>query len=111
MRDSDAHFAVVAREVFHFERTHATTALCVALAIALDLVAGRLLYGEARFPLTPVIIGLACSLLMNARATGVNERIAACSIMSQRPLLTLPMRAAWKMAYWAITLACSNMNS
>jgi Na+-translocating ferredoxin:NAD+ oxidoreductase RnfD subunit len=61
-------YAVVAREIFHFERTHLTTALCVLWAIALDLLLGALVYKKILFPLTPPIIGLASSLLLDARS-------------------------------------------
>jgi enediyne biosynthesis protein E5 len=61
-------YAIVARELFHFERPHTTTLLCVLWATALDASLGWFLYRRVAFPLTPAIIGLASSLLMNARS-------------------------------------------
>lgn len=62
-------YAVVAREIFHFERTHLTMLLCVTLAVLLDLLLGRLVYKATIFPLSAVIVGLASSLLLDARTS------------------------------------------
>lgn len=59
-------YAVTAREIFHFERTHLTTAMCVAWAVTLDLLLGRFHYRKVQFPLSAAIIGLASSLLLNS---------------------------------------------
>jgi Na+-translocating ferredoxin:NAD+ oxidoreductase RnfD subunit len=63
-----AAYAITAREVFHFERSHWTTLYCCSLSVCLDLLIGRFYYRKLVFPLSALIIGLASSLLIDARS-------------------------------------------
>ncbi len=80
-------YAVVAREVFHFERSHWTTLTCVATAVSLDLLLGRFYYKKVIFPLSAIIIGLASSLLIDAPS--VLTYVAATALgISSKTLIT-----------------------
>jgi Na+-translocating ferredoxin:NAD+ oxidoreductase RnfD subunit len=61
-------YALVARELFHFERTHLVVLACVVWAVVLDELFGAYWFGRRIFPLSAVIIGLASSLLLDARS-------------------------------------------
>lgn len=76
-------YCFVAREFFHFERTHWTTAACIGLAVALDLIWGQLLYKKVNFPISAVIIGCASSLLMDSRAPWIYVTAAALAATSK----------------------------
>lgn len=80
-------YAVSAREIFHFERTHTTTALCVAWAVALDLLLGRFYYRKLQFPLSAVIIGLASSLLVNSTTPLAYLLAVTLAILSKATLV------------------------
>jgi Na+-translocating ferredoxin:NAD+ oxidoreductase RnfD subunit len=73
----------VAREFFHFERTHWTTAACIATSVILDLFWGKLLYKKVNFPLAAVIIGCASSLLMDSRWPWIYVTAAAIAVTSK----------------------------
>jgi Na+-translocating ferredoxin:NAD+ oxidoreductase RnfD subunit len=76
-------YALVAREFFHFERTHWTTAACIGTSIALDLMWGRLLFGRLNFPLSAMIIGCASSLLMDSRTPWIYGAAAIIATTSK----------------------------
>ena len=49
-------YAIAAREIFHFERSHWATLTCLATAIVLDVAFGALMYRHLVFPLSAAII-------------------------------------------------------
>jgi enediyne biosynthesis protein E5 len=61
-------YAVTAREIFHFERSHLVTLLCILWAVILDLLFGFFKFKKLVFPLSALIIALASSLLIYARS-------------------------------------------
>ncbi len=61
-------YAISAREIFHFERSHLTTLLCLLVSLSLDAFFGYFKYKKIQFPLSPIIIALSSSLLLDARS-------------------------------------------
>ena len=59
-------YAIVAREFYSFEKEHTLTLAIVAFSIFMDQAISYYLDRKFRFNLTPFIIGLACSLLINS---------------------------------------------
>jgi Na+-translocating ferredoxin:NAD+ oxidoreductase RnfD subunit len=97
-------YAIVAREVFHFERSHVTTAGCLAVAIGLDLLLGRFWFRKTNFPLSAAIIGLASSLLIDARTPYPYLAVAALGILS-KAFLTYNGRHIFNPANFGVCVA------
>lgn len=76
-------YCFVAREFFHFERTHWTVAACIGISIGLDLLWGQVLFKKFNFPLSAVIIGCASSLLMDSRSPWIYMTAAALAVSSK----------------------------
>jgi Na+-translocating ferredoxin:NAD+ oxidoreductase RnfD subunit len=76
-------YAITAREVFNFDRTHATTLACIFTAVVIDLALGWLYYKNPIFPLSALIIGTASSLLLDAPSTATYMLAAALAVASK----------------------------
>ncbi len=59
-------YAIVAREMFNFERPHYITLSIVVFAMLIDTFIGFFKYKVIRFPLGAIIVALACSLLIDS---------------------------------------------
>ena len=58
-------YALVAREFYNFEKSHFFTIMIIAFSILIDQLISYAINKKFRLNLTPVIIGLACSLLID----------------------------------------------
>src|SRR5579871_2944301 len=76
-------YALAARELFFFERTHAMLAACVAWGVALDLFLGYFFYDRLVFPLSALIIALTDSFLVDSRLTVFFLLVVTLSILSK----------------------------
>lgn len=76
-------YAIVAREIFHFERSHLVTFVCCLLAVTLDYLLGRYLYRKCKSPLSPLIIGLSSSLLIYSDSIWPYLCVATLAVLSK----------------------------
>jgi enediyne biosynthesis protein E5 len=76
-------YAISARELFHFERDHWVTLSCLLVSMALDALIGYIKYNSIFFPLSPIIIALSTSLLIDARTPYPYLFIAALATLSK----------------------------
>jgi Na+-transporting NADH:ubiquinone oxidoreductase subunit NqrB len=76
-------YALVARGVFHSERSHWVTLGCCLWAILLDLALGRWLYQNTLFPISAFIIGMSASLLIDAHSVVTYLGVVTLAIVSK----------------------------
>ncbi|MBI3556429.1 MAG: RnfABCDGE type electron transport complex subunit D [Deltaproteobacteria bacterium] len=58
-------YSIAARYIFHLERPQFVTALALTEAVVLDLLLGHFYYKKIVFPLSAMIIALACTILIS----------------------------------------------
>ena len=78
-----AGYAIAARESFGMERLHLVTFYTCAVAVVTDLLVGKFRYGQFRFPISALIIGFACSLLLDSREIWVHPLAAFIAVLSK----------------------------
>ena len=76
-------YAVTAREVFNMDRPHTVTLLACLVAVAVDMAIGLYKYRIIRLPLSAIISGLACSLLIDSRYIAIYLLAAALASLSR----------------------------
>ncbi len=76
-------YAIIAREVFHLERSHWVTLGCLATAVTLDALYGKFYYHRVIAPLSAMIVAMASSLLMDSRLWWLYLVVAALGISSK----------------------------
>jgi len=95
-------YCLVAREFFHFERTHWTSAACIGISILLDLLWGGVRFKKFNFPISAVIIGCASSLLMDSRSPWIYITAAALAA-SSKAFITYKGRHIFNPANFGVT--------
>jgi Na+-transporting NADH:ubiquinone oxidoreductase subunit NqrB len=96
-------YALVAREIFHFERPHWVTLSCLTWGVALDLALGAALYRRVNPPLSAAIIALACSLLLDSFSPWVYLTAVSLAIFS-KAWLTVEGRHYFNPANFGVVL-------
>ncbi len=80
-------YAVVAREVYHFERPHSVTALIILVALVFDTIIGVIKFKKLRFPFATITTGFACSLLLDSPYLWVYLFAAVIAVLSKAFIL------------------------
>ena len=78
-----AVYAIVAREVFNFERSHWITAGLLIWAISLDFVIGWTQYKISRVPIGSAVIAFACGLLIDSPHPGLYFIAVTIGVLSK----------------------------
>lgn len=76
-------YAVLAREISAFERPHEWMLLIVLWGVLLDLALGKFYFKKINFPFTPIIAGIATSLLMDSPHLWVYLAAVSFAILSK----------------------------
>ena len=76
-------YSLTAREVFHFERPYSTLIICLLTALFLDSLIGWYKYSSVKSPITPIIIALGASILVDARGSQFFALVVALAIFSK----------------------------
>lgn len=76
-------YSIVAREVYHFERPHITTIICLIWAIIIDSLIGKIYFKKINLPLTSIIVALASTLLIEAQSIYPYLAVVTLAIISK----------------------------
>lgn len=96
-------YAIVAREIFSFERSHLVTLISVLWAVVLDLALGHFYYKKINPPLSAVIVALASSLLVDTVYSWIYPLVVTLGILS-KALITHRGRHLFNPANFGATL-------
>jgi Na+-transporting NADH:ubiquinone oxidoreductase subunit NqrB len=97
-------YSFVSREYFHFERPHWVTFICCAWALCFNHFLGKVIYHRRSYSLSPLVIALASSLLIDSYSLLAYILIITVGLLS-KALITFNGRHIFNPANFGVVLA------